>query len=70
MTSADEKIAELERERLAVEEMLFLVLDAVGEPVEVTVEAMHDNKSDRMIDIQFDEVKNSWVFKAVTVTEQ
>lgn len=70
MTSADEKIAELEKERLAVEEMLFLVLDTVGEPVVVSTEKMRGGTSDRMIDITFDDEADAWVFKAVTITEQ
>lgn len=64
--AAEKRIAELERDKRGLEEMLFLVLDEIGEPVEVPVEVIEGGiKGDKMIDITLQD--GVWVFKVIHV---
>lgn len=63
---ADKRISELEREKRGLEEMLFLVLDEVGVPVEIPEDVISGGiKGDKMIDIQL--IDGVWVFKVVHI---
>lgn len=63
----DKKIDELERELTGVQQMLYHVLDSVGEPVVVTHESLKRGiPGDKMIDItQGDDL--NWTFKLVGI---
>lgn len=54
--AADKRIAELEREVIAVQELLFGVLLTVAEPVEVDVDELKEaiQAQDHMIDCSLD----------------
>lgn len=71
LEKAEKRIAELEREKRGVEEMLFQVLNAVAEPVEVPVETLKAGiENDKMIDVVLHEDINAWVFRVVSINEQ
>lgn len=61
--AADRRIEELERELRGTQEMLFLVLEAVGEPVYVPSSRVKAGiVGDKMIDVTLDEEAGEWVF--------
>lgn len=67
----EEKVAELTREKRAVEEMLYQVLDAVGEPVEVPDEKIKKGiVGDKMIDVTHQADINAWVFRVVVIPSE
>jgi len=67
----DDKVAKLERELLGMQEMLFFVLQAVGEPVEVTKENMvATNRKDQMINIEDDILRDVFVFSIAQVPSE
>ena len=69
--AADYKIAELERELLGVQEMLYLVLDEVNEPVAISARRLKEEVSgDRMIDISMTEDEKFWVFSIKEVPSE
>jgi hypothetical protein len=66
--SNDERIKELEREKRGLEEMLFFVLESVGEPVYVTKEQMTRGAGpDKMISIEDDVVGYRFIFSVSEV---
>lgn len=66
--AADKRIEELERELRGTQEMLFLVLEAVVEPVYVDAQRVRDGiKGDKMIDVTLDEKAGEWVFSVKDV---
>jgi len=69
--AAEQKIAELEQSKRVAEELLFLVLDHVGEPVVLDIEeSKKEMKADRMIDLQLDAEAGTWTLQVVTISEQ
>jgi hypothetical protein len=65
-----ERIAALERELLGMQEMLFFVLQAVGEPVVVTKESMvATDKKDQMISIEDDIMHETFVFSVKEIPD-
>lgn len=74
----EEKIAALETELAAAkkelrgtQEMLFLVLDEVGDPVVIPAEGLNDRiTQDKMIAIELDEASQLWTFKVEVVSGQ
>jgi hypothetical protein len=66
--AAEKKIAELEQRARVAEELLFLVLDTIDEPVSFDVdEAKAKMSSDRIIDLQLDDDHNLWTLQVITV---
>lgn len=66
--AAEQKIAGLENELRVAQELLFLVLDQVGEPVVLNVaEARERMKNDRVIDLDLDEQADTWTLQVVDV---
>lgn len=66
----DEKLTALEREKRGLEEMLFLVLESIGEPVIVTKEQMVRGAGpDRMIRIDDDIARDCFVFSVEEVPD-
>lgn len=62
-----EETERLERELLAAQEMLYLVLDAVGEPVRIpAAEAKDRIKPDHVIDVSLED-DDVWVFSVKEV---
>lgn len=74
----EEKIAALEAELAAAkkelrgtQEMLFLVLDEVNEPVVIPSKGLNDRiTQDKMIAIELDEEAQEWTFKVEVVNGQ
>lgn len=65
------KVESLQRELRGVQEMLFLVLDTVGEPVQVPVEKVKTvGQSDKGIDITLDTDNQYWTFRVVTIPSE
>jgi hypothetical protein len=63
-----DKVEELEREKRGLQEMLFFVLQAVGEPVAVNKEDLHRGaQTDKMINIQDNMQTEQFVFSIVEV---
>jgi len=58
--AAEQKVAELERELKGSQEILFGVLMAIGEPVEVSIEALKDMISQQahVINVNLDTERN------------
>ena len=68
--AADKRIAELERELAGVQQMLYHVLDTVGEEVLVTKEALHRGiTGDKMINVVDDAAREAFVFSIVDITD-
>lgn len=66
--SDTDRIAELEREKRGVEEMLFQVLNHIGEPVEIPLTTLNEGiVGDKMIDITLHGDIQAWVFRVVDV---
>lgn len=64
----EEKVEALEKELRGTQEMLFLVLEAVVEPVYVDARRVKDGiKGDKIIDITLDENAGEWVFSVKDV---
>lgn len=69
--TAEKRIEELERELRGTQEMLFLVLEAVVEPVYVDARRVKDGiQGDKMIDITLDEKAGEWVFSVKDVPSE
>lgn len=67
----EEKVEALEKELRGTQEMLFLVLEAVVEPVHVDARRIKDGiKGDKMIDITLDENAGEWVFSVKDVESE
>ena len=67
----EQKIAELERELRGVQEMLFLVLDEVVEPVQVPAAKVKAGiRGDKMIDITLDTDKEFWTFRVKDIVDE
>ena len=65
---SNDKIAELERELRAAQEILFFVLDEVGEPVRFNLEEAKSRLGeDRIIDLTLDEEAGEWVAQVVSL---
>ena len=65
----DKKIDELERELIGVQQMLYHVLDTIGEPVVVTHDSLKEGiTGDKMIDISQGDDQN-WTFKLVSILD-
>lgn len=64
-------VAELERELIGMQEMLFFVLQSVGKPVEVTKETMvATDRKDQMINIDDDIKRDVFVFSITEVPSE
>lgn len=64
-------VAELERELIGMQEMLFFVLQSVGKPVEVTKETMvATDRKDQMINIEDDIKRDVFVFSITEVPSE
>lgn len=64
----EEKVVELERAKRGVEEMLYLVLEEVGEPVQVEAAKMQEKvTADRAIDITLDSDGLYWTFRTLEI---
>lgn len=62
------RVEELEQELRAAQEILFFVLDAVGEPVRFDLEeAKKRLGEDRLIDLTLDEEAGEWVAQVVSL---
>lgn len=67
--AAEKKIADLEQELRVAQELLFLVLDEVGEPVVIdSDEAKRKSMTDRMIDLQLED--GNWVVQVVEIPSE
>lgn len=68
MTNANERVAELEKELRAAHELLYLVLDKVGEPVVLDIEESRERMSaDRAIDLSLNEEAGTWTLGIKTI---
>ncbi len=66
--SEEATVESLGQELRAAQELLFLVLDQIGEPVVINIdEAKNVMKQERMIDLQLDDESNNWVVSVVKV---
>jgi hypothetical protein len=66
----DKKIAELESEVAAAQQMLYHVLSTVGEPVVVTKESLsHGIAGDTMISIEDNQEMDAFVFSIVSIED-
>jgi len=67
----EERIEQLEKEKQVAEELLFLVLDHVDEPVTLNVEeAKQRIKKDRRIDLDFNDEAGTWTLQVVTIEDE
>lgn len=58
----------LQRELIAAQEMLYLVLDEIGEPVRIHAASAKDRiRNDRIIDAEL--VEGFWVFQTKELTD-
>lgn len=63
------EIEKLQQELRVAHELLFLVLDQIGEPVVLdAVAAKEAFKDDRMIDIDLDDENGLWTLQVVTIS--
>ena len=68
MTNADDRVAQLEKELRAAHELLYLVLDKIGEPVVLDTEESRERMSaDRAIDLSLDEEAGTWTLRIKTI---
>lgn len=68
--AAEQKIAHLEQELRVAQELLFLVLDHIDEPVVLDVEeSKKAMKADRMIDLNLNDEDGTWTLQVVTISE-
>lgn len=66
----DETMTRMERELMAAQELLFLVLDHIGEPVVIDMETARKRLTqDRRIDLDLNHETNQWTLKVVTIDE-
>ena len=66
----NDEMTRLEREVMAAQELLFLVLDHIGEPVVLDMEKARERMSrDRRIDLDLNEETGQWILKVVTIDE-
>lgn len=66
MSNDREEIERLEQEARAAQELLFLVLDQIGEPVVLSIESVKEKmKGNRRIDLDLNEEEGVWVLKVV-----
>lgn len=66
--SAEKKIAELETELRVAQELLFLVLDHIDEPVVLDIEeAKAKIHEDRVIDLDLNEQSGTWTLQVVSL---
>lgn len=63
----EEAYEQMKREARAAEEMLFFVLDTVGEPIFVSDELMHRPLGERYINVDRDEERSGFVFSVQEV---
>lgn len=67
----DEEVAQLRRELLGVQEMLFFVLKAIDKPVMVTKESMvRENMKDQMINIEDDLQRDAFIFSVSEIPSE
>lgn len=65
--AVEQKIAQLEQDKRVAEELLFLVLDRIDEPVVLDVsESKKLSTKDRFIDIDIDVENDTWTLQVVT----
>ena len=68
LEKAEKRIAELEKEVRVAQEMLYQVLNAIGEPVVVTGDDLKAGVvGDQIIDANYVEAEDVWVFTLVAV---
>lgn len=66
-----DNIEQLEQELRVAQELLFLVLDHIGEPVVLDIEESKKAiQPDRMISLDLDEEAGQWVVQVVTVPSE
>lgn len=59
-----------ENEARVAQELLYLVLEQIGEPVELTSERIHAGiRKDRMIDLELDSQRDVWVLRVVEIPD-
>lgn len=64
----NEEMTRGERELLAAQELLFLVLDHIGEPVVLDMDSARERLTrDRRIDLDLDDKTGKWTLKVVTI---
>jgi hypothetical protein len=67
----DEDVRELEKGKRVAEELLYLVLEKIGEPVELTSERLRGGiVGDKMIDLTLDNQRDVWTIKIVEVPNE
>lgn len=67
--AVERKIAQLEQDKRVAEELLFLVLDHVDEPVVLNIEeAKSQMKSDRIIDLDLNAEDGTMTLQVVTIS--
>lgn len=60
----------VEDELRVAQELLYLVLEQIGEPVELTSERLRNGISkDRMIDLELDNQRDVWVLRVVEISD-
>lgn len=68
MTNADDRVAQLENELRAAQELLYLVLDQIGEPVVINAEEARERmKAERAIDLSLDKEAGTWTLRVVGI---
>lgn len=69
--AVERKIAQLESEKAVAEQLLFLVLDKVDEPVVIDLAYARDRIKDSvMIDMQLDEEAGTWTLQIVEIPNE
>lgn len=70
MTVTNE-IQQLKDELRVAQELLFLVLDHIGEPVVLDIATSREKiMADKAIDLQLDKATERWVLQVVNINEQ
>lgn len=68
MTNAEEKISRLETELRAAQELLYLVLVEVDQPVVLNAaESRERMQEERVIDLSLDEEAGTWTLQVIEV---
>lgn len=67
--AVERKIAQLEQDKRVAEELLFLVLDHVDEPVVLNIEeAKSQMRADRIIDLDLNAEDGTMTLQVVTIS--
>jgi hypothetical protein len=69
IAAVEDELAAVKKELRGVQEMLFLVLDEVGEPVNIPALELNERiTKDKMISIELDEDTQLWTFKVEVIS--